>query len=330
MQYGFAWPIDWANWMQNLRSLPAVIVLLASLGISSVADATFSIVACDAKTGACGVAVATNNLAVGASVPFAQALLGAGVSQFETNPCHSETVLEAIASGKSAEASLAIALANESSCPDGLSNAFRQVAVVSLDGTSAAFTGEHAGGYAGHRSGRHWSVQGNGLAGEVVVDAMVDTFAGSKGPLAERLLRALEAGFESGGQTIGVLSAALVVRTPAGWPIDTDLRVDFAPGTAVTQLREGYDAQVARQLLFRAARTDSNDDALALVERAVSLAKRWDRILLRAARIANDGQSPGLKNAYACAFQRLNPVWAAMLEGEFAFEDCGEMSEKAR
>src|SRR4051794_17193480 len=58
---------------------------VALLAVPSMAGATFSIVACD-RNGDCGVAVATNNLAVGATVPYAQAKVGALVSQFETNP----------------------------------------------------------------------------------------------------------------------------------------------------------------------------------------------------------------------------------------------------
>ena len=74
--------------------------VLAALFAGSAANATYSIAACDAKTRACGVAVQTNNLAVGASVPFAKAGVGAGASQFETNPHYGPRALQLLAQGK--------------------------------------------------------------------------------------------------------------------------------------------------------------------------------------------------------------------------------------
>ena len=64
----------------------ALLTLLVSSLETPLAEATYSIIACDAKTRECGAAVQTNNLAVGASVPYAEAGVGALVSQFETNP----------------------------------------------------------------------------------------------------------------------------------------------------------------------------------------------------------------------------------------------------
>jgi len=78
-------------------ALRGAILVLAML-MSDPAFATFSISACDAD-GACGVAVATNNLAVGASVPFARAKVGAIATQFETNPAHCTRGLSLLAKG---------------------------------------------------------------------------------------------------------------------------------------------------------------------------------------------------------------------------------------
>ena len=68
-----------------LRHLPSTFLCFAALGLTPL-HATYSIVASDTVTGQCGVAVQTDNLAVGASVPYAQAGVGAIASQFETNP----------------------------------------------------------------------------------------------------------------------------------------------------------------------------------------------------------------------------------------------------
>src|SRR5580658_5533785 len=77
--------------------------LLSLVLWASSVRATYSIIACDAKTRACGVAVQTNNLAVGASVPYAQAGVGALVSQFETNPNYGPRGLALLAEGKAPE-----------------------------------------------------------------------------------------------------------------------------------------------------------------------------------------------------------------------------------
>jgi hypothetical protein len=70
----------------RLRIVAWIGLLMLLLTWANGARATYSIVACDAKTRECGVAVQTNNLAVGASVPWARAGVGAVASQFETNP----------------------------------------------------------------------------------------------------------------------------------------------------------------------------------------------------------------------------------------------------
>lgn len=297
-------------------------VALLVAGVSNPAAATFSIVACDEDSGACGVAVATHNLAVGSSVPFAQFGVGAGVSQFETNPCHANAALSALREEGKATAALQSALAKGNHCPDGLGDDFRQVAVVSADGTAATFTGSEAAVHAGDLSADYVSVQGNGLASAAVLETMLATYRASTGTLAERLLEALESGQRVGGQSIGVLSAALLVKTEDGWPVDTDLRIDFAHGTALVELRTLYDATVARQLLFRAARTTPSTDALRLVKRAVALAPDWDRVLLRAASLAQSLGADELASQYACLFQMLNETWASRLADEIDFTEC--------
>ncbi|MEO0617482.1 MAG: DUF1028 domain-containing protein [Pseudomonadota bacterium] len=298
------------------------VVVLGGLCLASPAHATFSIVACEPETGVCGVAVATHNLAVGNSVPFARYGVGAGVSQFETNACHAPAMLQALKDNVDASGALDAALEAEANCDDGLDKAYRQVALVTASGDFAAHTGNAAGGYAGHLGGEFVSVQGNGLASAAVLEAMLQTFETSDAPLAERLLDALEAGHKAGGQSIGVLSAALRVATPQGWPVDIDLRVDFAHGTAVSELRRLYDASLARQLLFRAARTESENTAAALIARAAVLAPDWDRIQLRAARLASRLGRPRQATVYACRFREINPEWARRLANELDFGAC--------
>ena len=211
---------------------------------------------------------------------------------------------------------------------DGQGPEHRQIGVASSRSSAHAYTGAMANGYAGHRADGSVSVQGNGLASDEVLAAMWDRFHDSDdSPLAERLLSALEARQAAGGQTIGVLSAALIVATPSGWPIDTDLRVDFAPATAIEDLRAAYDANVARQLLFRSERAIARGDTASanrMVDEALDRAPGWDRIWLRAARIAKKLSDDDSTRRRICHFRQLNPVWADQLDGEFDFGNCGQ------
>ncbi|MEL7296101.1 MAG: DUF1028 domain-containing protein [Pseudomonadota bacterium] len=300
------------------RSLITALVL----GAMHNAAATLSIVACERDTGICGVAVATHNLAVGSSVPFAKYAVGAGVSQFETNPCHKGTLLRLLPFSDDLDAAIKQALAAEKQCLDGMDASYRQIAVVAANGAAAAHTGTRAEAYAGHRAAPFVSVQGNGLQTQSVLTAMLSAYQTSSGPLAERLLAGLVAGHNAGGQSIGVSSAALLVATKEGWPVDIDLRVDFAPVSAVGELVALYDRNLARQLLFRAAREDDAKRAASLVARAVELAPDWDRIALRAARLSRQLEDAALTGKYACRFNALNSKWAQRLKDEFDFSGC--------
>ncbi len=286
------------------------------------AAATFSIAACDTKTGHCGVAVATHNLAVGNGVPFAVFNLGAGVSQFETNPCHAPAALAQLKRTGDAEQGLIAALNREPDCPDGFDRHFRQIAIVAINGSIAAHTGTNAGKFAGQKSQKYVSVQGNGLSSVAVLDAMLSHYQHAEGSLPEKLLGALEAGQIAGGQTIGILSAALRVATGEAWPVDTDLRVDFAPGDAIEHLRVQYDAAHARQLIHQAQRTQSTEQQLALVEHALKRAPQWDRIWLAAARLAAANGDPKRAGERYCQFLALNAVWAQLLNVEWDFSTC--------
>ncbi len=311
----------------NLNGTALALAVLFSVA-SGPAIATYSIVACDATTGDCGVAVATHNIAVGNSVPFAEHGVGAGVSQFETNSCHAAAILDTLRRGLGPERALAQALESESGCPDGQNGDYRQIAIVAANGKSAVHTGKEARDHAGKLAAEFHVALGNDLASEAVLQSMMQAFTNGERSLAERLLSALEAGERAGGQKIGVLSAAIVVKTAHGWPVDTDLRVDFAHGTAVQELRALYDATVARTLLFRASRTTLKPKAaLELVAKAVRLAPSWDRVLLRAAELSQQAGDNDSATDYACRFQHLNAQWAALLSDRFEFDQCGHRSQ---
>jgi uncharacterized Ntn-hydrolase superfamily protein len=188
---------------------------------------TFSIVAVDPSTSQVGVAVQSKYFAVGAVVPWARAGVGAVATQALGLARYGPDLLNALERGEPPGAALVSALA-----ADPLS-ARRQIGVVHADGRPANFTGAECMAWAGGRSGPGFSVQGNILTGEEVVDSMARTFESTRGPLAERLLASLEAGQAAGGDKRGQQSAALLVeqlgyRDVGAEGIDRliDLRVD--------------------------------------------------------------------------------------------------------
>ena len=87
---------------------------------------------------------------------------------------------------------------------------------MNASGEVATHTGPRASEWAGHRIGRYSSAQGNILAGAEVVDEMVRAFEGTDGHLSLRLLAALEAGQEAGGDRRGMQSAAMLVVKEGG------------------------------------------------------------------------------------------------------------------
>jgi uncharacterized Ntn-hydrolase superfamily protein len=282
--------------------------------VAAPAHATYSIIACDAATRACGVAVQTNNLAVGASVPYAQAGVGAVVSQFETNPHYGPQALALMAGGAAPSDALAKILADDGDF-EGETIEARQVALVRIDGATATHTGSDviASPWAGARSGNGYSAQGNGLAGPQVVEAMERTFLAAQGPLAERLLAALVAGERAGGQTTGRESAALLVHTTDGWPIDIDLRVDHA-ADPIAALQSLYGQYAARQDIVDARRDARHGNVDAAANRligAVAKAPTWPRAWLSAARVAIEIERPELALQYLATAFAQNDAWRA-------------------
>jgi uncharacterized Ntn-hydrolase superfamily protein len=305
--------------------------LLAMLLVGAdCAQATYSIVACDAKKGECGVAVQTNNLAVGASVPYAQAGVGAVASQFETNPHYGPRGLALLAQGMSPAEVMKKILVEDGNF-DGQGIEARQVGIVSIDGRTVNYTGEEAAGaeWAGARSGAGYSIQGNGLAGPKVVEEMEQTFLKSEGSLAERLMAALGAGDLAGGQRTGRESAALLVKTLDGWPMDIDLRVDHS-SDPVRELRTLFDMQRARQEVIdanAAARKGEFDRARALLIAAVARASGWPRVWIRAARVAESIEEPTLALQYIHVAFTQNPAWVDAEIGEGNFAQLGASAE---
>jgi uncharacterized Ntn-hydrolase superfamily protein len=190
--------------------------------------ATFSIVARDPATGELGVAVQSRFIAVGAVVPWARAGVGAVATQSYANPTYGPRGLDRLAKGEDPGAALDAMLAEDKD------RDVRQAGMIDAAGRVATRTGSKCHGWAGGRTGPGYAVQGNLLAGEEVVTAMAKAFEVSRGELADRLIAALQAGQEAGGDLRGKQSAALLV-VREGWGYGglndryRDLRVDDHP-----------------------------------------------------------------------------------------------------
>jgi uncharacterized Ntn-hydrolase superfamily protein len=230
---------------------------------------TYSIVACDPATGELGVAVQSAMFGVGAIVPWARPGVGVVATQAIAEAAYGPRCLDAIAEGSSAAEALGKAAAADTA------GFLRQVGVVAADGTVAATTGEYCIDHAGHLTGEGFSVQANMMASPQVWPAMADAFTSAAGPLARRLLAALEAAQGAGGDARGVMSAALMVV--GGQPADAwagrlvDLRVDRSPDP-IGDLRRLLDASEAYGRFSRAVdELFGGDPAAALTDAGAGL-----------------------------------------------------------
>ncbi|WP_431040806.1 DUF1028 domain-containing protein [Streptomyces sp. P1-3] len=185
---------------------------------------TFSIAARCARTGQMGVAVASHSLAVGGVVPWARPGVGAGVTQALTDQRYGRLLSDMLASGLAPQMALKIALADDENA------ALRQIGLVDVHGRTAGHTGASCGGHAGWRAGAGVVAQGNILTADGLWELMVDRFTTTPGDLADRLLTALRAAEEAGGDVRGKQAASLRVvdATPDG-DVLLDLRVDDHP-----------------------------------------------------------------------------------------------------
>ena len=190
--------------------------------------ATFSIAAFDPETDSLGVAVQSKFLAVGSVVPWARAGIGAVATQALANFNYGPHGLDLLARGKTAEQAVEVLVSADED------REHRQLGVVDARGQAATFTGSECFDWAGGLTGEHYAAQGNILVGKETLEAMARAYEGTAGDLAGRLLAALDAGQEAGGDSRGKQSAALlVVREGGGYGGDNDrvldLRVDDHP-----------------------------------------------------------------------------------------------------
>lgn len=209
---------------------------------------TFSLVARCAETGMFGVAISSSSPAVAARCAYTRAGVGAVASQNVTDPRLGALVLDHMKTG------LAAADAIEAMRKETEHLAYRQVLVVDRHGGSAIHSGENALGIWAEAKAENVASGGNLLANKDVPSTIVAAFTASTGPLGDRLIAALRAGREAGGEAGPVHSAGLQLAREVSWPV-ADLRCDWSedcPIEAVAAAWEVYkpqlDAYVTRAL----------------------------------------------------------------------------------
>jgi uncharacterized Ntn-hydrolase superfamily protein len=233
---------------------------------------TFSIVARDPQTGWLGLATSSKALAAGATPECVKFGVGAIASQAFANPYLAIDGLRLLEDGLPAERVVERVIESDRG------RDLRQLGIVDHEGRVAAYTGERCIPWAGHLIGSGYVCLGNILEGKDVVKAMATAFERSGGdPLYERLVRALEAGQEAGGDRRGRQAAGVRVLAEAEYPL-CDLRVDDHPDP-VAELRRIlglFKKNAAQSLGTRPRRDDFTPNWEALVRRRDAIERELD------------------------------------------------------
>ena len=208
---------------------------------------TYSIVAHDRASGQIGVAVQSHWFSVGSIVSWARPGIGAVATQSIVEPADGPRLLDRLAEGEKPKAALAAELE-----ADELSDV-RQVGLVDARGRTAVHTGGRCIEHAGDQGGEGFSAQANMMASAEVWPRMAAAFEAAQGPLARRMLAALEGAEEAGGDIRGRQSAAIVVVGAEGepWQREVELRIEDADRPLV-ELRRLLDLHDAYALADRA------------------------------------------------------------------------------
>ncbi len=184
--------------------------------------ATYSIVARDPETGEMGVAVQSHWFSVGSIVTWGEAGVGVVATQSFVNPAFGPEGLKLLKSGMTAPEVVDKLIAEDEG------RDVRQLAIMDVNGNVKSYTGKDCIQGAGNIIGENYSVQANLMLNDKIWDAMSESFENSTGPLAERLIAALEAAQNAGGDIRGKQSAAiLVVRGKSTGKVWEDRLIDL-------------------------------------------------------------------------------------------------------
>lgn len=247
---------------------------------------TYSIIAADLDSGVFGVAIQSHWFNVRHGSPWVRPGVGAVVTQALTDPAYGQHGLDLMERGRDASGALA-ALLSGNALADR-----RQVGMIDREGRISCHTGQGCVRYAEHLVGESWAVLGNLLTGPEVIPAMADGFSAATGPLAERLLNALEAGERAGVDLRGSQSAALVVTSSRrGGADDVDISVADHPDPvgelarlldldrsyrALTMAQRAIEDGNRQEALAHFARISTRGDVELVFWHAIGLARLGD------------------------------------------------------
>lgn len=192
---------------------------------------TFSIAARCRDSGMVGVAIASSSICVASRCAHVRAGVGAALSQNVSNPLLGPLALELMAASGGDDALSAGLRAADPHLE------WRQLVLAPLQGRPQVITGRHALGLHGAATGRDCAAGGNLLATAKLPQAMVTAYEASGGGLPERLLAALQAAVDAGGEAGPIHSAGLLATGDTAWPA-INLRIDWSEGQPVTELAE--------------------------------------------------------------------------------------------
>ena len=270
---------------------------------------TYSIVARDRGTGELGVAVQSRSFRTGGAVPWATAGVGAVATQSFTERSYGPRLLGALTEGRDAASALGSLVAE-----DPLRD-FRQVAVVSRTGTTAAHTGAACVPETGYVIGEGYAAQGNMLASPEVIPALAAAFEHATGTLADRLLAGLEAAELAGGDFRGREAGAILVVAHAGDdPLQrvSDVRVDNHPDP-LGELRRLLSLEQALRRLRRAQPDDLDDELARAVDSDVD-----EEVALWIAATSLLEHDEADARRLAAPLVRRDPRWGAALDAAAA------------
>jgi uncharacterized Ntn-hydrolase superfamily protein len=185
---------------------------------------TFSLVGRD-EDGRFGAIVTSSSPAVAARCAYARAGVGAACSQNVTDPRLGPKLLAALERGADPIAAVR----------DEPRIEFRQLTAVGATGDGFAYSGDRALGRAAVATAAGCAAAGNLLASDAVPAAMVEAFLTTDDALGARLVAALRAGRDAGGEEGPVRSAGLLVVDAVEWPV-ADLRVDWTENDPIEEL----------------------------------------------------------------------------------------------
>lgn len=207
---------------------------------------TFSIIGRCARSGAFGAAITTSDLAVGSRCVRLAHGKGAMLSQHRTDSRLGDLGISLLAGGEAADVVVAKVCASTEHID------WRQIGALDAQGRAAVYHGRRMYSIYTHTMGQDCLALGNILDNDAVTARMAEAFQADPDlPLAERLMRGLEAGRDAGGEVMGPLrSAALKVSGEHG--IDAyDLRVDMTEKDPVDDLRALFTAYSDREEILR-------------------------------------------------------------------------------